>query len=192
MDQSLSPVSLIPHSAPRVRSSAPTSRSQPTLIPGAGLIACLDSLAAVAGVVAVWVSLNLSSLPGGVDSFLSARITVKNVLLLILLATAWPVGLPPLRSLRGSTSRHFGSEAGRLVAATTAGSGLALAFPLTSTTGTVTVWQTCRISGWLAHPLSAGANRQASRGSCAPSSRAPSADYRHWSSGPARLQRSPA
>ena len=68
-----------------------TSRTQSTLIPGAGLIACLDSLAAVAGVVAVWVSLNLSSMPADVDSFLSARITVKNVLLLILLATAWPV-----------------------------------------------------------------------------------------------------
>ena len=138
MDQSLSPISsLIPHSAPRVRSSA-SSRTQPTLIPGAGLIACLDSLAAVAGVVAVWVSLNLSSLPGGVDSFLSARITVKNVLLLILLATAWPL-IFHLFGLYEARVWHFGSEARRLIAATTVGSALALVFPLTSMTGTVTV-----------------------------------------------------
>lgn len=140
MDESLSPVSLLPHSAPRVRSSAPTSRTQPALIRGAGLIACLDSLAAVAGVVAVWISLNLSSLPGGVDSFLSARITVKNVLLLILLATAWPL-IFYLFGLYEARRWNFGSEARRLIAATTVGSGLALVFPLTSTTGTVTVWQ---------------------------------------------------
>ena len=131
----------IPHSTPRVRFGAPTSRSQPTLVRGAGLIACLDSLAAVAGIVAVWVSLNVSSLPGGVDSFLSARITVKNVLLLIFLATVWPLLFRLFGLYEARVCGHFGSEARRLIAATTAGSGLALVFPLTSATGTVTVWQ---------------------------------------------------
>jgi len=131
----------VSHSAPRVRVGAPTSRIQPTLVHGAGLIACLDSLAAVTGIVAVLVSVNLSNLPGGVDSFLSARITVKNVLLLVLLASAWPLLFHLFRLYETRVCRHFGSEARRLIAATTVGSGLALLFPLTSTTGTVTVWQ---------------------------------------------------
>jgi exopolysaccharide biosynthesis polyprenyl glycosylphosphotransferase len=76
-----------------------------------------------------------------VDSFLSARITVKNVLLLILLATAWPVVFHLFGLYQARVCRQFGSEARRLIAATTAGSGLALVFPLTSNTGTVTVWQ---------------------------------------------------
>jgi exopolysaccharide biosynthesis polyprenyl glycosylphosphotransferase len=141
MDETLSPISVsdgIPHSASRVRLGVSASRSQPTLVRGAGLIACLDSLAAVLGIVAVWVSVNFSSLPGGVDSFLSARITVKNVLLLLFLATAWPL----LFHLFGLyQTRRFPSEARRLIAATTAGTALALVFPLTSSTGTVTVWQ---------------------------------------------------
>src|SRR4029453_5151395 len=144
MDQSLSSVSVssgVPHSASQVRLGAPTSRSQPTLLRGAGLIACLDSLAAVAGIVAVLVSANLSKLPGGVDSFLSARITVKNVLLLILVATAWPFIFHVFGLYQARICRHFGSEARRLVAATTVGSGLALVFPLTSHTGTVAAWQ---------------------------------------------------
>jgi len=144
MDQSLSPISVsngIPHSASRVRLGAPAGRSQPALIRGAGLIACLDSLAAVAGIVAVLVGVNFSNLPGSVDSFLSARITVKNVLLLILVASAWPFVFHLFGLYTARICRHFGSEAGRLIAATTAGSGLALVFPLTSTTGTVTVWQ---------------------------------------------------
>ena len=143
MHQSLSPISVsdgIPHAAPRVRPGARTNRGQPALIRRAGLIACLDSLAAVAGVVVVFVSLNFSNLPGSADSFLSARITVKNVLLLILLATAWPFVLHLFGLYEARLVRHFGSEARRLIAATTAGSGLALVFPLTSATGTVTFW----------------------------------------------------
>jgi exopolysaccharide biosynthesis polyprenyl glycosylphosphotransferase len=144
MDQSLFPISVsdaLAHSAPRVRVGAPTSRSRPPLVRGAGLIAGLDCLAAVAGIVAVLVSVNFANLPGGVDSFLSARITVKNVLLLILLATAWPLVFHLFGLYQARVCRHFGSEARRLIAATTVGSGLALVFPLTSTTGTVTVWQ---------------------------------------------------
>ena len=140
MDQTLSVSNGIPHSTPRVR-AASTSRSQPILVRGAGLLACLDSLAAVAGVVVVWVSLNVSNLPGSVDSFLSARITVKNVLLLIFLATAWPFIFHLFGLYQARVCRQFGSEAGRLIAATTVGSGLAIVFPLTSSTGTVTVWQ---------------------------------------------------
>src|SRR5687768_18114957 len=81
----------IAQSAPRVRLATPTNRTQPVLIGGARLIACLDSLAAVVALLAVLISVNLPNMSGGVDGFLSARITVKNVLLLILLATSWPL-----------------------------------------------------------------------------------------------------
>src|SRR5262245_15759904 len=125
----------IPHSAPRVRLGAPTGRSQPMLVRGAGFIACLDSLAAVSGVVAAWVILNFPNLPGGIDNFLSARITVKNVLALIFLATVWPFIFHIFGLYAARVCRDFGSEARRLLAATTVGSVLALVFPLTSTTG---------------------------------------------------------
>ena len=42
-----------------------------------------------------------------------------------------------------------------------------------------------------AHSLPTGTNRQASRGSCAPSSVTPNSHCRHWSSGSPRTRRSP-
>ncbi len=109
------------------------------LVQGAALVACLDSLAAIAAILAVLINGSLPDVAGSLDRFLSARITVKNVLLLILLSGAWPMvfylfGLYDARHLR-----RFGSEAKRLVGAVTVGSILALAFPLTSVTGTMTV-----------------------------------------------------
>jgi exopolysaccharide biosynthesis polyprenyl glycosylphosphotransferase len=143
MDETLSPISVsdIPHTTTRVSLGASASRTQPALVRGAGLMACLDSLAAVAGIVVVWVSVNFSNLPGGVDSFLSARITVKNILLVAFVATAWPFLFHLFGLYEERFCRHFGTEFRRLIAAATAGAGLALVFPLTSSTGTVTVWQ---------------------------------------------------
>ena len=129
----------VPHSSSRERLATPTNRRQPELVHGARLIACLDSLAAVVALLAVLISVNLPNIPGGVDGFLSARITVKNVLLLILLATAWPLIFHVFGLYEAQHVRRLRSEFGRLVAATTAGTGLALLFPLTSATGTVTV-----------------------------------------------------
>ena len=129
----------VPHSSSRERLATPTNRRQPELVHGARLIACLDSLAAVVALLAVLISVNLPNIPGGVDGFLSARITVKNVLLLILLATAWPLIFHVFGLYEAQHVRRLRSEFGRLVAATTAGTGLALVFPLTSVTGTVAV-----------------------------------------------------
>jgi exopolysaccharide biosynthesis polyprenyl glycosylphosphotransferase len=107
------------------------------LVPGAGQLAFCDSLAAVLAILAVLISLNLPAVSGGIESFLSARVTVKNVLLLIVLATVWPAifrcfGLYTARSVR-----QLASEAPRLLAAVTAGTGLASMFPLTSVSGTL-------------------------------------------------------
>ena len=128
----------IPISAPPIRLRAPDARRQ-TRIRGAGLLACLDSLAAVVAILAVLISLNLPNMSGGVESFLSARISVKNVLLLIFLGTAWPALFHVFRLYDARRLRHRGSELSRLVAATTVGSGLALVFPLTSVSGTLSV-----------------------------------------------------
>ena len=125
-------------SAPPVPLRAPDARRS-TLVRGAGLLACLDSLAAVAAILTVLISLNLPNMSGGLDSFLSTRISVKNVLLLIFLGTAWPAVFHLFRLYDARHLHRLGSEAGRLVAATTAGSGLALVFPLTSVSGTLTV-----------------------------------------------------
>ena len=62
---------------------------------------------------------------------------MKNVLLLVILGTAWPVlfrlfGLYDVRRIQ-----HLRSEFGRLSAAVTAGTGLACIFPLTSVSGTL-------------------------------------------------------
>jgi exopolysaccharide biosynthesis polyprenyl glycosylphosphotransferase len=138
----------IPRSPSRVPPASPTDRRQSILIRGAGLIACLDSLVAVIALVAVLISVNLSDIPGGVDSFLSARITVKNILLVLLLATAWPIVFHLFGLYRARRVRRLESEAGRLVAATATGSGMALLFPLTSVTGAVTVWDVPHF--WLA------------------------------------------
>jgi exopolysaccharide biosynthesis polyprenyl glycosylphosphotransferase len=130
----------IPQPASRVRLPIQADRRQPLLVRSAGLIACLDSLAAVIAILAVLISVNLPKIPGGVDSFLSARITVKNILLLIFLATAWPIVFRLFGLYDERRVRRFRSEAGRLAAATTAGSGLAFAFPLLSVSGTISVW----------------------------------------------------
>jgi exopolysaccharide biosynthesis polyprenyl glycosylphosphotransferase len=112
-------------------------RYQPIRVDRAGVLAGLDSIAAIAAILAVLISDNLASFPQGVDSFLSARITVKNVLLLIFLATAWPVVFQLFGLYDAKRVRRLGAEASRLVAATAVGSALATVFPLTSVTGAV-------------------------------------------------------
>jgi len=125
--------------APPVLRPAAAPHPKSTLIRGAALLACLDSGAALAAIVGVLISLNLSHMLDGIDSFLSIRITVKNALLLVFLGTAWPVlfhlfGLYDVRRIQ-----HLRSEFGRLSAAVTAGTGLACIFPLTSVSRTLTL-----------------------------------------------------
>ena len=125
------------------RASVPVAGARHQRIPleNAGLIACFDSIAAVAAILAVLIVDTLPSFPQGVEGFLSARITVKNVLLLILLASAWPIVFRLFGLYDARRVRRFGSEASRLVAATAVGSALGVMFPLTSLTGTVTFAQ---------------------------------------------------
>ena len=77
----------LPSSPPRIqRRAVPTPRS----IPGVDLMVLLDTAAAVAVLLAVLVGTNHERMAEGIDSFLSMRVTLKNVLFLAALVTAWP------------------------------------------------------------------------------------------------------
>jgi exopolysaccharide biosynthesis polyprenyl glycosylphosphotransferase len=101
---------------------------------GAYLLAGLDSLAAVTAIVAVLIRANVATL-SGIDDFLSVRITVKNILLLVFLASAWPAVFRLFGLYEARRLRQIRSEFGRLLAASILGCGLALVFPLTSVSG---------------------------------------------------------
>ena len=62
-------------SSQRRQYGRPLAHPKSTLIRGAALLAGLDSLAALAAIVGVLISLNLSHMLDGIDSFLSIRIT---------------------------------------------------------------------------------------------------------------------
>jgi exopolysaccharide biosynthesis polyprenyl glycosylphosphotransferase len=114
-------------------------RRKPTLVRNAGLIACVDSLAALAAILVVFIGVNFSELPSDAQAFLSARVTVKNILLLFALVIAWPTAFHLFGLYDAQRMRHFGAEARRLLLATTAASVLALVFPITSVSGSMTV-----------------------------------------------------
>jgi hypothetical protein len=93
---------------------ASTTAERRDVVRGASVLAVLDSLAAVGAIVGVLIGTNLPAVAGSLDGFLSARVTVKNLLLLLLLAIAWPVifrlfglyGASSLRTFRiGSAAR---------------------------------------------------------------------------------------
>lgn len=123
--------------SPRLRGTA--ARPSSTLVQGAGLLACLDSLAAVASILSVLVTVNLPTMSVDLESFLSTRITVKNVLLLIFLATAWPLVFYLFGLYRTRWLDRFETEAAGLVGATSIGSLAAFVFPLTSVSGSLSI-----------------------------------------------------
>ena len=95
-------------------------------------MAWLDTLAASLSALAMLMSLDGSSGRAGFSSFLSAPFTGRNVLFVLFIAAVWPLlfrlfGLYEVRRIRRPEA-----EAIRVVAATTAGSLLALVFVLTS------------------------------------------------------------
>jgi exopolysaccharide biosynthesis polyprenyl glycosylphosphotransferase len=130
----------LPESASAVPSTTSRSRRQLTLVSNAGLVACFDSLAALAAILVVFISVNFAELPVNAQGFLSARVTVKNILQLTALAIAWPAVFHLFGLYEAQRARHFGSEARRLLAAATAASGLALVFPITSVSRSITLW----------------------------------------------------
>jgi exopolysaccharide biosynthesis polyprenyl glycosylphosphotransferase len=138
VEHNASPREPLPHEGPaRPRRARPPARRQ--LVPGATLLACLDSLAAAVAIGLVLVFVNFSTLPGGIESFLSARITVKNLLLLTFLMTAWPIVFRLCGLYDAGRVRLLRSEAGRLLVAVTVGTALTSIVPLTSTSRSLTL-----------------------------------------------------
>jgi exopolysaccharide biosynthesis polyprenyl glycosylphosphotransferase len=142
MDDTVSTIAVsesLAHSQRSDQRRASNARREPSLVRGAALLACFDSLAAVAAILAVLITVSRPFRSGALEDFLSARVTVKNVLLLVVLATAWPLVLYLFGLYDRRHLRHAGNEALRLLGATTVGTGLALLFPLTSVSGVVAV-----------------------------------------------------
>jgi exopolysaccharide biosynthesis polyprenyl glycosylphosphotransferase len=121
----------------RTGAAARARRQTPSLMQSAGVLASLDTIAAVTALLAVLVNISVQR-TASIEGFLSARITVKNILLLIALAVMWPV---IFHAFRLYETRHRGrvEEGLRLLAAVTLGSVLALMFPLSSVSGSVKV-----------------------------------------------------
>ena len=125
-------------SGARRRNTAPPGRAS-RLVRGAIWLACLDSLGAVAALGLVLILVNLPTVTLGLDSFLSARITVKNLLLVTFLTTMWPVVFRLCGLYHVEQTHRLGSELVRLLAAVSIGTALALSVPLTSMTGSIRV-----------------------------------------------------
>ena len=146
MHETISVTGSLPHSGAEERPAAPPTYRD--LVSGAGWIACLDSLGAVVSILGVLISVNMSAIPGGVDSFLSTRISIKNVLLLIILAVVWPALFRLFGLYEARLVQQLRSEVGRLVLATATGTALAAVFPLTSVSGSLALGDMPRF--WLA------------------------------------------
>ena len=124
-------------SAPRVTARLRVPRVSRALMRSAGVIASLDGLAAVLALLVILIDISRDT-TASIDGFLSARITVKNVLLIIGLSATWPLIFHTFR-LYDAQRRSYREEALRVFGAVTAGSICALVFPLFSVSGSITV-----------------------------------------------------
>jgi exopolysaccharide biosynthesis polyprenyl glycosylphosphotransferase len=123
--------------APRVTARLRVPRVSRALMRSAGVIASLDGLAAVLALLVILIDISRDT-TASIDGFLSARITVKNVLLLIGLSATWPLIFHTFR-LYDAQRRSYREEALRVFGAVTTGSICALVFPLFSVSGSITV-----------------------------------------------------
>jgi exopolysaccharide biosynthesis polyprenyl glycosylphosphotransferase len=98
----------------------------PQRIPGATLLAATETVLALVAVAIVLIVTNLAAMPDGVDSFLSIQITLRNVLLLSVLATAWPLILHSRGLYNSARIRSAADERMRVIGACTLGSAAAV------------------------------------------------------------------
>ena len=145
MHETISVTASLPHSGAEERPAAPPTYRD--LVSGAGWIACLDSLGAVVGILGVLISVNMSAIPGGVDSFLSHAHQHQERPPTHHLGSRLASSFPALRPLRSQTrsAASFRSRASR--PRDRAGTALAAVFPLTSVSGSLAS-AICHVSGW--------------------------------------------
>lgn len=108
------------------------------MVPGARALLAIEASLPIFILVTALVVTNLGAMPDGLDSFLSIRVTVKNVLLSAGSVAAWVAVLLACRVYDRRVLRSRRSEAIRIIAACSFMTGLALVFPLTSVSGGVT------------------------------------------------------
>jgi exopolysaccharide biosynthesis polyprenyl glycosylphosphotransferase len=92
----------------------------------------VDGLLAVTLLAGVAVVANLGRMPEGVGEFLTFRISVKNVFLMLGFAIAWPAVLRGCGLYSPARLRQGRGEWPRLIVASLVAGALAMAFPLTS------------------------------------------------------------
>lgn len=94
-----------------------------------------DVVAALLALAAVFIIINLKVIPNGLASFLTMRITVKNLLLLAGFSLLWQSIFKLFRLYDLTAIRSYSEEARRLLAACSLGSLCALVIPLASNSG---------------------------------------------------------
>lgn len=94
-----------------------------------------DAIAVMLALVAVFTVVNLKELPLGGTGFLTVRITVKNLLLLIAFSFLWQSIFKLFQLYDLTVIRNYKEEARRIAGACSLGSLCALAFPLASNSG---------------------------------------------------------
>jgi exopolysaccharide biosynthesis polyprenyl glycosylphosphotransferase len=106
-------------------------------IPGARLLFLLELALPAITLVSVLVISNVQAMPDGLDSFLSMRVTLKNVLLFALFEGAWGTIFALCGLYQRATLRRTRSEMPRVVMATSLGTLVAAVFPLTTVSGVI-------------------------------------------------------
>jgi exopolysaccharide biosynthesis polyprenyl glycosylphosphotransferase len=120
-------------SAPRVTRQREIADRRP--ITADRLMAALETVIALAALAGVLIVTNLHAMPAGLDNFLSMRVTLRNVLLLAMMAVAWPLIFRLCGLYTASAIRQPWSERLRVGAACSLGSMLALVIPVLSRGG---------------------------------------------------------
>jgi exopolysaccharide biosynthesis polyprenyl glycosylphosphotransferase len=115
--------------------NSPYGRQRPSVESFLKLCRFSDTIIALGVLLGLFVVDNLGRLPRGLDDFLGARLTVKNVLILILFAVCWHLScrMAGMYDWHGVRSRR--TEAFRACVATAGGTLAAAIFPLTSASG---------------------------------------------------------
>ena len=90
------------------------------------MLAATETILALVAVGIVLIVANLAAMPDGVDSFLSIRVALRYVLLLSLLATAWPLILHICGLYNSARIRSAADERMRVIGACTLGSAAAV------------------------------------------------------------------
>ncbi len=99
------------------------------------LVRITDFCIGLATLFSLFILDNLGRFPQGWEEFLEARITVKNLGVLVVFAAIWQLSFRTMRLYQWNTVRVKLREAVRIYAATSLGTLVALIFPLTSDSG---------------------------------------------------------